>query len=276
MTTHLRILLIVIAVFVSPAGAEAQVPDSRVADLVRAGKLRVALFLPQYVADPVTGELRRPQGTGTLMVHLADALAKRLRLELVVLGYPTPPAVVQCLKAHACDVAFMGPDESRDADADFSHPVVQIDYTYLVPPGSSIRSGAEADRPGIRIAAVRNHASTLALSRLLKQAALVTAETPDATFALLRSGRADALVSVRTALLHYYSPQLPGSRVLDGRYGFNPLSMALPKGQSGRLAYINEFIEEAKASGLVQQAIAHADRRGSINVAPAADASDRK
>ena len=32
-------------------------------------------------------------------------------------------------------------------------------------------------------------------------------------------------------------------------------AMAVPKGQAGRLAYISEFVEEAKASGLVQRAI---------------------
>ena len=35
----------------------AQPTDSRVADLVRAGKIRVALFLPLYAKDPVTGAL---------------------------------------------------------------------------------------------------------------------------------------------------------------------------------------------------------------------------
>jgi hypothetical protein len=38
---------------------------------------------------------------------------------------------------------------------------------------------------------VRNHASTLTVSRMLKHAELVYAETPDATFELLRSGSAD-------------------------------------------------------------------------------------
>jgi hypothetical protein len=32
--------------------------DPRVVDLVRAGKVRVGLFPPQYTKDPVTGELR--------------------------------------------------------------------------------------------------------------------------------------------------------------------------------------------------------------------------
>ena len=39
-----------------------QVQDPRVADLARAGKVRGALFLPQYTTDPVTGELRGAAG----------------------------------------------------------------------------------------------------------------------------------------------------------------------------------------------------------------------
>jgi len=42
----------------------------------------------------------------------------------------------------------------------------------------------------------------------------------------------------------------------------------VPKGQAARLAYISEFIEQAKASGLVQQAIERAGLRG-YQVAPA-------
>ena len=35
-----------------------QISDPRVADLVRSGKVRVALYLPQYTKDPATGESR--------------------------------------------------------------------------------------------------------------------------------------------------------------------------------------------------------------------------
>jgi len=38
--------------------------------------------------------------------------------------------------------------------------------------------------------------------------------------------------------------------------------MVVPEGQSARLAYISEFIEQAKASGLVQQAIERAGLPG--------------
>ena len=101
---------------------------------------------------------------------------------------------------------------------------------------------------------------------MLKHAELVTAEIPDATFALLCSGNFDAMVSVRPVLLDY-STKLPGSRVLEDRYGVNHASIVVATGQAGALAYINEFVEEAKASGLVQRAIERAGLRG-VQVAP--------
>jgi polar amino acid transport system substrate-binding protein len=43
--------------------------------------------------------------------------------------------------------------------------------------------------------------------------------------------------------------------------------MAVPKGQAARLAFITEFVENAKTSGLVQRAIDSAGVRG-VQVAP--------
>jgi polar amino acid transport system substrate-binding protein len=153
-------------------------------------------------------------------------------------------------------MGFMGPDPSRGS-VDFSPPILQIDYTFLVPEGSSIHRIADADRPGVRIAVVRDHASTLTLRRIFKHAELTYAATPDPTFELLRTGHADAFASVRPVLLAY-SSKLPGSRVLEDHYGANLVGMVVPKGQTERLTYISEFIEQARASGLVQQAIERA------------------
>jgi polar amino acid transport system substrate-binding protein len=266
MNKSLRVLLMMVALLATVATADAQQSaDPRVADLVRAGKLRVALPLPQYTKDSVTGEIRG-HATGTVTVQIAHALAARLGVEVQLVGSPTPTAVVECLKAGACDVGFLGITPSRAAEVGFAPPHMLVPFTYLVPVGSSIRSVADADNPGVRIAVVRNHASTLALSRIMKHAELVGAEIPDAAFDLLRTGHADAFASALPPLLAY-STQLPGSRVLEDRYGANIHAMAVPKGQSGRLAYISEFIEEAKASGLVQRAIERAGQRG-IQVAP--------
>lgn len=250
-----------------------QVPDPRVADLVSAGKIRVALFLPQYAKDPVTGELRG-HGTGAVTVPIAHALAARIGVEVALAAYPTPPAVVECLKAGACDLAFMGINPARGAEVGYSPPVILVPFTCLVPAGSSIRSIADADRPGVRIAVVRNHESTLVLNRIVKHAEVVGAELPDGAFELLRTRQADALASHALALGDY-STKLPGSRVLDDHYGANQLAMAVPKSQTGRLAYVSEFIEEAKASGFVQQAIERAGLRG-IRVAPPGNPTAQK
>jgi len=274
MNKLLQVSMIMVALLVGTTIGEAQqVPDPRVADLVQAGKIRAALFPPQYTKEPATGELRGV-AHGIVIIDLARALAARLRVEAQLVGYSSPTEVVECLKAGACDVAFTGITPSRAAEVDFSSPFIEFDFTYLVPAGSSIRSVADADRPGVRIAVVRNHASTLALSRLLKHAELVDAETPEPAFNLLRTGRADVYASARPALLDY-SSQLPGSRVLEDRYGKNLVAMVVSKGQAGRLAYINEFIEEAKTSGWLQRAIERAGLRG-FEVAPMGNPSAQK
>jgi hypothetical protein len=99
---------------------------------------------------------------------------------------------------------------------------------------------------------------------LLMMVALATVATADAQQAtdprvadLVRAGK------LRVAL---FLPQ---------HYEANLLAMAVPKHQAGRLAYFSEFIEEAKASGLVQRAIERAGRPG-IRVAPPGNPTARK
>ena len=262
MNRRLWASVITVVLLAVPHIADAQnAPEARVADLVRAGKVRIALFSGQFNKDPVTGELKG------VWADVARAFAARVGVELVLVEYSTPPLMVECLKAGACDVGFLGYDPVRAGDVEgFSPPFIEFDYTYLVTANSSIRRAPEADRRGVRIAVVQAHASTLTLTRLRKQAELVSVDTPDSAFELLRTRRVDAWASARHLLVNY-SAQLPGSRVLDDRYGVNHPSAVVAKGQTARLAYISEFIEEIKASGFIEQAITRSGWRG-VRVAP--------
>jgi polar amino acid transport system substrate-binding protein len=230
--------------------------DPRIVDLVRAGKVRIALF-PSffYSKDPETGEL---QGVG---IELARALAAHLGVAAVLREYPSPPKALAALKAGECDVAFLGLDPDRATEVDFSPAYMQADFTFLVPAGAAAGRIADADRSGIRVAVVRDHAMDFALRGKLKHAEPVYAATPDAAFDLLRAGQADVLAGIRPGLLRY-SAELPGSRVLEDRYGANVLAMAVAKGQPGWLACVSRFIEEARSSGVVQRAIASAGLGG--------------
>jgi ABC-type amino acid transport substrate-binding protein len=86
MTWSFKIYLMLWALLASAGPAVAQqVPDERVADLVKAGKIRIGLFPPQYVKDPATGELK------SAWVEIARALAARLGVQLILLEHSTPP-----------------------------------------------------------------------------------------------------------------------------------------------------------------------------------------
>ena len=178
-----------------------------------------------------------------------------------MIEYERSGAVLEGARTNTSDVAFLVIDPDRAAAVDFSSPFMQTDFTYLVPAGSSIRNIADADKPGVRIAVPRGDASELYLSRTLKHAALIRTESIAAAVELLRTGHGDAYAGPRPNALTE-AARLPGSLVLEGRFGIILRAALVPKGNAGRLAYLNEFIEEARSSGLLQQLIERYNLQG--------------
>jgi polar amino acid transport system substrate-binding protein len=144
------------------------------------------------------------------------------------------------------DALTMAPE--RAGKVELSSPILELDCTCLVRPSLRFTAWPMWTVPRFASLGVRNHLSTLALSRILKHAELFTAETPDATFGLLRSENFDAMVSVGTVLLDY-STKLPGSRVLEDRYGVNLGSIVVAKGRAGQLAYLTSSSKRPKRRG---------------------------
>ena len=254
------------AILSSPFASSAawSVSDARIADIVKAGKIRAGLAVAPIMAmkDAKTGELRG------VAVDLARELAAQIGVQLEQVPYARPGAVMAGLKSNAWDLAFLGIDPSRSAEADFTPAYLEVDLTYLVPANSSIARVPDADRPGVRIAVPRNDLVDILLSRMLTQATLVRADTVAGAFELVRTGQADVCAEPRPNLLQDQA-HMPQSRVLADRFGVNRVGIVIPKGNAGRLSYFSEFVERAKASGLVQQAIERAGLQG-VQVAPAA------
>ncbi len=263
LSKHLMAAALIAGILIgSPFAQAQQVPDPRVADLIQTGKLRVALGLGGVSAmkNPTTGEVHGPA------VDLARALAAKIGIQLQPIEYPRPGAVLEGLQDNNWDVTFLVVDPARAAEADFSIPYMQSDYTYLVSAGSSKRSVSEMDQPGLRIAVPRGDSSDLYLSKTLTRAQLVRTDTLAAALDMVRTGQADAYAAPRAVLL-VLGTQLAGSRVLDDGFADIAWAAVVPKGKPGRLSYVTEFIEEAKASGLVKQTIDRANLRG-LQVAP--------
>ena len=259
-----RALLAMAALLATVAATQAQqqTADPRIADIVQAGKVRIGLHLPQFIKDEKTGEIRG-NGTGTVIVPIARGLADHMGVKLELVGHPSPPALIDCLKAGACDAGFLGFRQARTKHVDYATPHIMVPFTYLVPANSPVRTIADADKPGIRIAAVRDHASTHVLHEVVKHAKMIEVAIPDEAFELLRSGKADAYASPRPPILEY-AKRLPGSRVLDGHYGANIQAIAFAKGKADRLAYVSAFVEQARTSGLIQKSIDQAGGRGIV------------
>jgi polar amino acid transport system substrate-binding protein len=231
--------------------------DQRIADIVRAGKIRMGVFPgAQYSKDFNSGEQKG------LSLDISRALAARAGVaEVLTVEHSSPVAVVACVKAGACDLGFVAFDPGRLSEVDFTPAFIRRDFTYLVPADSPIRRAADADRPGVRIVAAQGHASTVALARVLKQTKLVLADDIQPAFELLRAGNADAFASVREVVLQY-AAKLPGSRVLDDGYDVSLVAIAIQKGRGGWMTFVSEFLEEAKQSGWLRNAIDRAGLRG--------------
>ena len=216
-------------------------------DLAPTGKLRVGINYGNAILatkDPVTGE---PRGVAP---DLARELGKRTGLPIEFVTFEAAGKMFEAVKSGAWDVAFLAIDPMRAGEIDYTAPYIEIEGTYLVPSGTPYASPGEVDRAGVRIGVSSNSAYDLFLRRALKHAELVHAGSPPEAFELLASGATDVLAGVRQHLAAN-SKRLPGSRVLDEPFMTIGQAMGIVKGRGDSVTYLREFIEDAKASGLV-------------------------
>ena len=137
-----------------------------------------------------------------------------------------------------------------------------------MPADSPLHGVEDVDREGVRIAVARGSAYDLFLSRRLEHAELVRASGLDGSFDLFVEQKLDALAGLRPRLISDVE-RLPGARILDGRFTAVQQAVGTPRPRERGAAFLREFVEEAKASGLVQRLIDRHGVRG-LSVAGAA------
>jgi polar amino acid transport system substrate-binding protein len=190
------------------------------------------------------------------IVHdLALELGRRLEAQVDFVHYPGAGQLADSAKRGAWDVAFLGAEPQRAQEIDFTEAYLEIPATYLVPAGSSIRSLAEVDRAGVRIAVAAKSAYDLWLSRNIRNARLLRAEGIDGSYELFVGQELDVLAGLLPRLVKDHA-RLPGSRVLEGRFTAVQQAIGTPKGRAAGAAWLCSFAADIKARGLVAQAIA--------------------
>ncbi len=231
--------------------------------LAPTGKLRVGLVLgapASVIRESASGEMKG------VLFDLGKELARRMGVPFEPVVYPSIEALLDGAKSGEWDVASFGVNPARAKEFDFTAPLLETEFGYLVSSGSSISTLADVDRPGIRVGVPEKSAADAVLSRALKNAVLVRGPGLAAGLEMLKSGKVDVFATAKANLFEM-SDQLPGSRVLAGSYATNTLAMAIPKGRDLGMAYARKFVEDAKSEGLVKAGVERAGLRGAV-VAP--------
>ena len=238
-------------------------PDVR-SELAPSGTLRAAINLANFLL--VTG--RTPGGDPEgVAPDMAAEIARRLDVPITYVPFETPAKLADTAGDDVWDIGLIGAEPARAETIAFTAAYTEIEATYLVPEGSALREVEDVDRDGVRIAVARGSAYDLFLSRSLERAELVRASGLDGSFDLFVEQRLDALAGLRPRLISDVE-RLPGARILEGRFTAVQQAVGTPRPRERGAAFLREFVEEAKASGLVQRLIDRHRVRG-LSVAAA-------
>jgi polar amino acid transport system substrate-binding protein len=230
--------------------------------LAPTGKLRVGVLMVWYfaLADRTTGELKG------VIPDLGTEFARRAGVAAELIKFENPGAVMEAFRSNSLDVTFIGITADRAEVMQYGPTVIDLQTTYLVPASSKIASIAEVDQPGVRVLVPQRSAQEAHLRKTITKATLINVpvETPQRAVELIAAGEADAFSHV-VPMLASAQPALPGSRILPGSYFNVPVAVAVAKDRPGAVAdAARRFVEEAKASGFVQQAIERAKVPGVV------------
>jgi polar amino acid transport system substrate-binding protein len=242
--------------------------NSTAALLARHGVLRAVINL----GNPILARRTPEGGVAGLSVELAGRLASQLGAQLETIVVETAAASVASVAVGEADVGFFAIDPQRGEQLAFTPPYVLIEGSYLVQADSPLQRNEEVDRAGRTVVVGQGSAYDLFLSRELKAATILRAPSSQAVVeTFLREG-ADVAAGVRQQL-EADAARLPGLRLLDGRFMVIQQAMACARLRGpAAAARLAAFVEDAKASGFVAEAMVRQGVQGAI-VAPAAAAA---
>jgi polar amino acid transport system substrate-binding protein len=243
-------------------GAGANVPADVLKDLAPGGKLRAALNLGNSVLVQTDAATGQPKG---VTPDLARELGWRLGVPVEFVTFDAAGKVFDAAKSGAWDIAFLAIEPVRAAEIEFTAPYVLIEGTYMVPADSPLKTIADVDRAGVRIAVGLGSAYDLYLTRTIKNATIIraTAGGGHEMIDLFVKDKLEVAAGVRQPLLAYAATH-PDVRVMDGRFMEIRQAMGTPKGRTAAARYLSAFIEDVKASGFVADALKRSNQSAAV------------
>ena len=236
-----------------------------IAQLAPTGVLRAGINLSNFLLVSGRSAAGEPEGVSP---DMARAVADRLGVPVRFVPFPKPGVLADAVGTGAWDIGLIGAEPQRAEKIAFTAAYAEIEATYMVPPGSPIASLAEVDRPGVRIASTARAAYDLWLERNIRHAGVIRTDSIDDAFRRFVDDGLEVLAGLRPRLLKDVEA-LPGARILDGQFMAVQQAIGTARENVAGAAFLRDFVEEAKASGLVAALIARHGVRG-LSVAPPA------
>ena len=242
--------------------------QSPAATLAPTGTLR-AVFLG---GNPVQGRVDAKTGAASGPVpDLVGELARTLGVPFATISAPDAAGVIAALKNRSADIGFLAYDATRAREVDFGAAFIVMFNSYLVPASSSIQKSSDVDRAGLTVAAVKGQTQELFVSSQMKNAKIRLFDTtPPQTELerLLTTGGVDAFAINRQRALEAQAASGFRLRALPDSFLEVDQSFVVEKGNSAKLAVIEKFMTEVRASGFIKASIERAKLAG-VGVAPA-------
>lgn len=240
--------------------------DDAVAELAPTGVLRVGINLANMLLVTGRAENGDPQGVAP---DMAREIADTLGVALKYIPFDSPGETADGLTQGLTDICLIAAEPARAETIAFTNAYTEIEATYLVPAGSTLMSIADVDQAGVRIAVSARSAYDLYLDRTIQHAELVRAEGLKTTFEMFARDGLDALAGLRPALIKN-AESVPGARILEGQFTSVQQAIGTQRENLAGAAFLANFVEEAKARGLVAELIDRHGVTGKLTVAPVA------
>jgi len=239
--------------------------DKARAELAPTGVLRAGINLSNFLLVTGRSATSEPEGVSPGM---AREIAKSLGVPVHYVTYKSPGELGDAVGSNAWDIGLIGAEPQRAEKIAFTAAYVEIEATYMVPPGSPIKSIAEVDRKGVRIAVSARSAYGLWLENNIKNATLLPVSGLDAAYNKFADEKLEVLAGLRPGLLKDID-KMPGAPILPGKFSAVQQAVGTAKPNKAGVDYLAKLVEQAKKSGQVGSLIEKHKAKG-LSVAPAA------
>ncbi len=235
-------------------------------ELAPQGVLRAGINMSNFLLVSGKSGSGDPEGVSP---SLARAIAERIGVPIRYVPFPRPGELADAVGTDTWDIGLIGAEPQRAEKIAFTAAYAEIEATYLVPAKSPIQGIADVDRPGVRIAVTARSAYGLWLERNIRNAQRIESTSLDSAYEQFVADKLDALAGLRPRLLDDVK-KLPGARILDGQFMSVQQAVGTAAANKASAAFLRDFVEEAKSSGLIARLIERFGMQGRLTVAPPA------